>query len=118
MLALICVAMFGLAVSPVSWSHHWVWALPTVVVCSVIAWRHRNAGLGVVTAAGVALMVWTPITLMPEHHETTAPLWRQLVGGSYLWWALAVIAVAGTVSARTTDSKTSEVSAARVPATN
>ena len=25
-LALICVAMFGLVVSPVSWSHHWVWA--------------------------------------------------------------------------------------------
>ena len=32
MLALICVAMFGLVVSPVSWSHHWVWALPTVLV--------------------------------------------------------------------------------------
>ncbi len=30
-LALICVAMFGLVVSPVSWSHHWVWALPTVI---------------------------------------------------------------------------------------
>ena len=22
------------------------------------------------------LLVWTPITLMPEHHETTASLWR------------------------------------------
>ena len=39
-----------------------------------------NVALGVVTAAGVALMVWTPITLMPEHHETAASLWRQLVG--------------------------------------
>jgi alpha-1,2-mannosyltransferase len=84
----------------------------------VLAWRYRNGWLGAVTAAGVALMVWTPITLMPEHHETTAPLWRQLVGGSYLWWALAVIVVAGTVSARTTDSDPAEVSAARVPATN
>ena len=62
--------------------------------------------LGVVTAAGVALMVWTPITLMPEHHETAASLWRQLVGGSYVWWALAVIVVAGTVGARKTDSET------------
>jgi alpha-1,2-mannosyltransferase len=117
-LALICVAMFGLVVSPVSWSHHWVWALPTVIVCSVLAWRHRDRWLGAVTAAGVALMVCTPITLMPEHHETTAPLWRQLVGGSYLWWALAVIVVAGTVSTRTIDSDPAEVSAARVPATN
>ena len=51
-LALICVAMFGLVVSPVSWSHHWVWALPTVLVTAVVAYRHRNVALAVVTAAG------------------------------------------------------------------
>jgi alpha-1,2-mannosyltransferase len=117
-LALICVAMFGLVVSPVSWSHHWVWALPTMIVCGVVAYRHRHVLLGVVTAAGLALMVWTPITLMPEHHETTASLWRQLVGGSYVWWALAVIVIAGTVSTRRTDSAPAAVSAARVPATS
>jgi alpha-1,2-mannosyltransferase len=117
-LALICVAMFGLVVSPVSWSHHWVWALPTVVVCGVLAWRHRSVALGVVTAAGLALMVWTPITLMPEHRETTASLWRQLVGGSYLWWALAVIAVAGTLAARQKDCEPAEIDAAPIPATN
>jgi alpha-1,2-mannosyltransferase len=102
----------------VSWSHHWVWALPTVIVCSVLAWRHRSVALGAVTAAGVALMVWTPITLMPEHHETTAPLWRQLVGGSYLWWALAVIVAAATLQPRTAETGSAEVSATRVPATN
>jgi alpha-1,2-mannosyltransferase len=117
-LALICVAMFGLAVSPVSWSHHWVWVLPTVIVCAVLGWRHRNVALGIVTAAGVALMVWTPITLMPEHRETTASLWRQLVGGSYLWWALAVIAVAGTLAARQKDCEPAEIDAAPIPATN
>ena len=63
-------------------------------------------------------MVWTPITLMPEHHETTASLWRQLVGGSYVWWALAVIAVAGTVSARDADAKPAQRNTDRVPATN
>jgi alpha-1,2-mannosyltransferase len=110
-LALVCVAMFGLMVSPVSWSHHWVWALPTVLVCAVVAYRHRHALMGAVTAAGVALMVWTPITLMPEHHETTASLWRQLVGGSYVWWALAVIAVAGTVSGRPAAIRPADVSA-------
>ena len=106
-LALICVAMFGLVVSPVSWSHHWVWALPTVLVISVVAIRQRNVALGLVAAAGIALMVWTPIPLMPEHHETTASLWRQLAGGSYVWWAIAVIAVAGTVSARSADRSVS-----------
>src|ERR1700722_3112991 len=102
-LALICVAMFGLVVSPVSWSHHWVWVLPTVVVTAVVAYRRRHLGLAAVTAAGIALMVWTPIPLMQEHHETAASLWRQLAGGSYVWWAIAVIAVAGTVSVRSAD---------------
>jgi alpha-1,2-mannosyltransferase len=120
LLALICVAMFGLVVSPVSWSHHWVWALPTVLVCSVVAYRRRHALLAAVTAAGVALMVWTPITLMPEHHETTASLWRQLAGGSYLWWALAVIVVSGMVATGSADRRPAAVSdtARVVPATS
>jgi alpha-1,2-mannosyltransferase len=102
-LALICVAMFGLVVSPVSWSHHWVWAMQAVLVCAAVAYRHRHVALGLVALSGVALMVWTPIPLMPEHKETAASLWRQLAGGSYVWWALAVIVVAGTVSARMAD---------------
>ncbi len=103
-LALICVAMFGLVVSPVSWSHHWVWSLPAVLVTAVLALRLRHIGLGVVSAVGVALMVWAPISLMPEHEETAASLWRQVVGGSYLWWALAVIIVAGVASTRPLDT--------------
>ncbi|MGU3502831.1 glycosyltransferase 87 family protein [Mycobacterium sp. C31M] len=97
-LALICVAMFGLVVSPVSWSHHWVWVLPTVVVTAVIGYRCRSLALLALSAAGVALTVWTPITLMPAHDETSVSLWLRLVGGSYLWWALAVIAVIGVVT--------------------
>lgn len=102
-LALLSVAMFGLVVSPVSWSHHWVWALPTVLVSAVLAYRLKHVLLAVVSAIGLALMVWTPITLLPEHRETTASLWRQLVGGSYLWWALAVIVTIGTVTIRRGD---------------
>ncbi len=100
-LAVICVALFGLVVSPVSWSHHWVWMLPAVLVTGILAWRHRNVALAIVSAAGVALMRWTPIDLLPKHHETTAVWWRQLAGMSYVWWALAVIVAAGfTVTAR------------------
>ena len=94
-LALICVALFGLMVSPVSWSHHWVWTLPALLVLAVLAYRRRSAALAVVTAAGVVLLVWTPIELLPEHQEAAASWWRQLLGGSYVWWALAIIVVAG-----------------------
>ncbi|HYB82297.1 MAG TPA: glycosyltransferase 87 family protein [Mycobacterium sp.] len=101
-LAVICVALFGLVVSPVSWSHHWVWMLPAVLVTGILAWRRRSVALAVISAVGVALMRWTPIDLLPKHHETTAVWWRQLAGMSYVWWALAVIVAAGfTVTART-----------------
>ena len=110
-LAVICVALFGLVVSPVSWSHHWVWMLPAVLVTGVLGWRRRNAALGVLTVAGLVLMHWSPIDLLPKHHETTANWWRQLLGMSYVWWALAVIVVAGvtvTAAITTTRSTTRE----------
>jgi len=99
-LALVCVALFGLVVSPVSWSHHWVWALPSVLVTAVIGYRQRNVALAAVSAIGIALMVALPYVLLPEHHESAASVWRQLVGGPYVWWALAVIAVSGAVAGR------------------
>jgi alpha-1,2-mannosyltransferase len=117
-LALICVAMFGLVVSPVSWSHHWVWVLPAVLATGVTAVRRRSAALAAVSAAGVALVVWTPITLMPAHREAAASLWRQLAGGSYVWWALAVIVVAGIVRVSVTDRADSTPVPAPVPAVN
>ncbi|MCT7660197.1 glycosyltransferase 87 family protein [Mycobacterium deserti] len=117
-LALICVAMFGLVVSPVSWSHHWVWALPAVVVTAIMGYRQRHVALALVALAGVVLMVWTPIPLMPEHEETAASLWRQLIGASYIWWALAVILVSGTVRAHVGRRTTAGVNAAPVPAVN
>ncbi|GAB3001756.1 glycosyltransferase 87 family protein [Mycobacterium bourgelatii] len=108
MLAVICVALFGLVVSPVSWSHHWVWLLPAVLVLGTLAWRRRNVALGLLTLAGLALTHWTPIDLMPKHHELTASWWRQLLGMSYVWWALAVIIAAGaTVTAQVTAQRSS-----------
>src|ERR1700744_1489002 len=99
--AVICIALFGLVTSPVSWSHHWVWMLEAVIVTTVLAWRRRNVALALVSGAGLAAMYWTPIDLMPKHHEVTACWWRQLVGVSYLWWALGTFfSPGGTVPVR------------------
>jgi alpha-1,2-mannosyltransferase len=61
-------------------------------------------------------MIWTPIPLMPEHRETAASLWRQLAGGSYAWWAIAMIVVSGTVVARRERGHDAVVDDVRVPA--
>jgi len=115
-LAVICIALFGLVVSPVSWSHHWVWMLPAVLVTAVLAWRRRNAALAAVSAAGLALMVWTPIDLLPKHHELGAAGWRQFAGVSYLWWALATIVAAGaTVAVSTATAGAPRASTAPAP---
>ncbi len=116
-LALVCVAMFGLVVSPVSWSHHWVWVLPTVVATLVLGVRHRKVALILAGLAGLALTIWTPITLMPAHQETAATLWRRLAGGSYLWWALLVIVAAGLLPGRRDRVEDSEPADA-LPAAN
>lgn len=115
-LALICVALFGLVVSPVSWSHHWVWMLPAVVVTGVLAYRRREAALAVLSAAGAALTVCSPINLLPEHHETTATWWRQLAGMSYVWWALAVIITAGMTLKPGAGPRSPATTSAPVPA--
>ena len=107
-LAVMGVAMFGLVVSPVSWSHHWVWVLPTIVSTAVVGVRTRTVALVVVSLLGIVLTVWTPITLMPAHNETSVSLWLRLAGGSYLWWALAVIAVLGVVASRLTRTSESD----------
>jgi alpha-1,2-mannosyltransferase len=111
-LALICVAMFGLVVSPVSWSHHWVWALPAVLITGVLGYRYRSIAMGVISLVGVLLMYFAPIHLMTEHKETSASLWRQMLGGSYVWWALALIAVAGSVTLRKRDGSAQAVDVA------
>ncbi|HLR98397.1 MAG TPA: glycosyltransferase 87 family protein [Mycolicibacillus parakoreensis] len=93
-LALVCIALFGLVVSPVSWSHHWVWALPAVVVTAVLGYRRRSALLGALVVSGAAIMVCPPmLVLLPENHEADAAWWRQLAGLSYVWWALALLVV-------------------------
>jgi alpha-1,2-mannosyltransferase len=117
-LALICVAMFGLVVSPVSWSHHWVWTLPAILVTGVLALRYRNVAMGVISSAGVLLTYFAPIHLMTEHEETSASLWRQLLGGSYLWWAMALIAVAGAVTLRESDGMRAPADVAPAHASN
>ncbi len=96
-LALVCVAMFGLVVSPVSWSHHWVWALPAIITTATVGYRYRNKPLIVITGVGLVLMLSAPFNLMPagDGREAAAPIWRQLLGCSYIWWAIALIVVGG-----------------------
>jgi len=76
--ALTAIAVGGLLSSPLSWTHHWVWALPAVMVLVsrrqwVTAWL-----LGLVFAAGAK---WG-VTLQPSQESLT--LLQQLACATYV----------------------------------
>ena len=84
------VMMLGLLISPISWSHHWVWCLPTLMSVGAAAWRWRSMVLGVAGLAGIAVFVLAMQWWFPEqnHVEQGWPAWAKFVGSSYSWWAL------------------------------
>jgi alpha-1,2-mannosyltransferase len=89
-------ALLGLLVSPISWSHHWVWSLPALlgVLCDRAHWAVRVLGI----AFGVVLWVG-PEWHMPnmDNREFHWALWQQVVGNLNVWLAvLLLVAVAMT----------------------
>lgn len=92
--ALLVVAVAGLLASPVSWSHHYVWAVPGLIWCAHRAlrsprWWAAVVGLGAVTAVGPHWLVST--------RQDNLPDWgfgAQLVGNSYVWVGIVVLLAA------------------------
>jgi len=92
------VMVTGLLVSPVSWSHHWVWALEVLLALGAAARAWRSGALAAVTVAGAVVIGVGIHWSFPfqSHAEFAWPLWQKLVGSGYTWWAL----LAGAVLAR------------------
>ncbi|HEY3089362.1 MAG TPA: glycosyltransferase 87 family protein [Jatrophihabitantaceae bacterium] len=61
--ALTCVAFGGLLASPISWSHHWVWFVPAILV--LIARGQRRAAALLALVPALAPEWWTPSTQAP-----------------------------------------------------
>lgn len=100
------IMTLGLLVSPITWSHHWVWGLASVVALIAVALRLKSAPLAAVALVQGALFImaphwWFPYGQVNELHWNVA---EQLVGSSYtlaaiasgvaLAWALPVQATA------------------------
>ncbi|WP_084637958.1 glycosyltransferase 87 family protein [Gordonia shandongensis] len=97
--ALLVNAGVVLLVSPVSWSHHWVWAAPALMVgVSALAARRRSPWLAATVALAAVLFAVGPHWLMPARDdlELTWSWWQHLIGDGYVWLTAAVL-VAGVV---------------------
>ncbi|WP_194817137.1 glycosyltransferase 87 family protein [Nocardia sp. XZ_19_385] len=97
--ALLVNAFALLLVSPVSWSHHWVWTAPALLVAaSAIERGNRNPWFLGAVAAFAALLLIGPQWHLPWQRELDWTWWQQLVGSSYVLAALAVLIFAAVQS--------------------
>lgn len=93
--ALLVVAAAGLLVSPVSWSHHWVWIVPALAVW--VARSRINPAMVLVATVFVVGHAFLPHA---RNRELEWTWWQHLVGNSYLLAALVFLAVAAFTGAR------------------
>lgn len=92
-----------LLASPVSWSHHWVWAVPV----ALLLWERTRAGALAWTAVFVAGPIW-----WPPHRDHREYAWGPLdhvVGNAYVLAALALAFGAGAALAATVGPEPREV---------
>ena len=96
-LALSLNAVAALLVSPISWSHHWVWAAPALLCLAVTGRRHAWRG-GVAAAwAGLALFEVSPMWLLPRSgagQELGWAWWEQVIGDTYVIFGVVVLVLA------------------------
>jgi alpha-1,2-mannosyltransferase len=88
--ALLVVAAGGLLVSPVSWSHHWVWIVPAVALGAVHAYR-RALPTAALAATVVVFAVGQQFLPHGRGRELDWSWWQHLVGDGYLLAALAFL---------------------------
>jgi alpha-1,2-mannosyltransferase len=87
-------ALGALLISPVSYSHHWVWIVPILLTGAVYAYRTRRAIMIAAVAAGTLLFIlaphwwWNPNA--PWH------TWRLLTGNAYVYAATIALTIAAT----------------------
>jgi alpha-1,2-mannosyltransferase len=95
--ALMVNAAAILLVSPVSWSHHWVWIAPALVMAADAIARGRRGRwfIGTVAAFTVLFLIG-PQWLLPhqQDRELGWAWWQQIIGSSYVFATLGVFVVA------------------------
>lgn len=103
--AVLITALTGLLVSPISWTHHWIWVVPIAVLLITARMRGRRAATWVLGALLVVLVMPGAIWLVPhgEDREQGWNLVQFVIGNAYVLLTLAAgaaLAVAWIRSAR------------------
>ncbi|MBB4910306.1 glycosyltransferase 87 family protein [Actinophytocola algeriensis] len=99
--ALLAAATAGLLASPVSWSHHWVWAMlaGAWLVPRLRGWRWPGR---IAAVAGLLVFVAPPHWVLPNRYdrELNWSWWQHVVGNEFTWLGLALLVTTAVVSSR------------------
>ncbi|MER7010581.1 glycosyltransferase 87 family protein [Saccharopolyspora sp. NPDC000359] len=101
-LALCLNAMWVLLASPISWSHHWVWAGPTLALLFAMAVRHRWYGVLYAVVICALNVVFAPQWYLPNTNDRELD-WtfsQQVVGNSYTLIGIGFLVAAAVAYAR------------------
>jgi alpha-1,2-mannosyltransferase len=108
MIGILTCAVTGLLVSPVSWSHHWVWVAPALVVLADLATRRLPGpagrqlsrigwvGIGVVLVVFSGVLWTVPASAVQGRTMTGS---EQVVGDLYVLAGLVALGVIASVLA-------------------
>ena len=95
----LCV-LSGLLVSPISWSHHWVMAIPALMLFALGAYRRAwGAGLaaaGIAATVGYAHMIWWVPVNHPRHSELRLDALQLVFADAYVLVGLVALAAVGS----------------------
>lgn len=102
----VCTASYGmLLASPISWDHHWVWLVPTVVALWVSELPRARVLAAVVAVVAFSRAIWwAPFRNGKEYDWSPA---ESVAGNAYVLLALVLLAAAttwGVQAARRTGS--------------
>jgi alpha-1,2-mannosyltransferase len=94
-IALTAIGVAGLLASPVSWSHHWVWAAPAFLALGWQLWQTRVWRWAPALIGALAVFWFAPFQWLPhgDDLELTWSLWQHIPGDAYVWLGIGLLAV-------------------------
>ena len=107
--ALLATQFTGLLISPIAWSHHWIWLLPLLVWGLFGARRHERAIRVLVVCwlvAAYSFLVSILVALQGKVPVLTRPGWQSWLGTVYVALGVATLLVVLVVSRRAADDRT------------
>ena len=111
-LALSLNAFAALLISPVSWSHHWVWCVPALLTLADLARRHRHRLAAAAAAAGLILFTAAPQWWLAKFAGPAPDWtpWQQAIGSSYVFFAalILLLSACGQLTPPTTTTRTAD----------